>query len=105
MRTAIRRPAGGFTDRIADHKLQVEFPEESAGKLIPEEKRAALCWLFWPTIPVRAIRKVAEREYGMAFGIWDVHFKVQGEDLRGLCSGEPSITARIKGDAKESPKI
>ena len=48
--------SGGFTDRIKDHKLQVEFPEELL-KLIPEEKREVLLAVL-AMIPVRVIRKI-----------------------------------------------
>ena len=68
--------AGGFTDRIADHKLKVEFPENLLGK-IPEEKKGSACCSCRRS--KTSYQKSAEREYGMSFGIWDVHFKVQGK--------------------------
>lgn len=71
--------AGGFTDRIVDHKLKVDFPENLLGK-IPEEKRAALLAVL-ANDPRPGYQKDPEREYGMSFGKWDVHFKVQGETL------------------------
>ena len=48
--------SGGFTHRIKDHKLQVEFPEELLRNL--QKKKERFCWQFWPMIPVRVIRKI-----------------------------------------------
>ena len=61
--------AGGFTDQIQDHKLKVEFPEELA--VLANDPRPGY-------------QKDPERKYGMSFGSWDIHFKVDGEQLRVL---------------------
>mgnify|MGYP001775072190 FL=1 len=71
--------AGGFTDQIQDHKLKVEFPEELLKK-IPEEKREALLAVL-ANDPRPGYQKDPERKYGMSFGSWDIHFKVDGEQL------------------------
>ena len=71
--------AGGFTDRIRDHKLNVEFPENLLFE-IPKEKRAALLAVLADD-PRPGYQKDPDREYGMSFGKWDVHFKVEGENL------------------------
>ena len=72
--------AGGFTDRIQDHKLRVDFPEELLQK-IPEEKREALMAVLSDD-PRPGYQKDPERQYGMAFGKWDIHFKVNDEFLQ-----------------------
>ena len=74
--------AGGFTDQIQDHKLKVEFPEELLKK-IPVEKREALLAVL-ANDPRPGYQKDPERKYGMSFGSWDIHFKVDGEQLRVL---------------------
>ena len=71
---------GGFTDRIQDHKLKVDFPEELLQK-IPEEKREALMAVLSDD-PRPGYQKDPERQYGMAFGKWDIHFKVNDEFLQ-----------------------
>ena len=71
--------AGGFTDQIQDHKLKVEFPEKLLKK-IPEEKREALLAVL-ANDPRPGYQKDPERKYGMSFGSWDIHFKVDGEQL------------------------
>lgn len=71
--------AGGFTDQIQDHKLKVEFPEELLKK-IPVEKREALLAVL-ANDPRPGYQKDPERKYGMSFGSWDIHFKVDGEQL------------------------
>ena len=65
--------AGGFTDQIQDHKLKVEFPE----------KREALLAVL-ANDPRPGYQKDPERKYGMSFGSWDIHFKVDGEQLQVL---------------------
>ena len=74
--------AGGFTDQIQDYKLKVEFPEELLKK-IPEEKREALLAVL-ANDPRPGYQKDPERKYGMSFGSWDIHFKVDGEQLQVL---------------------
>ena len=74
--------AGGFTAQIQDHKLKVEFPEELLKK-IPVEKREALLAVL-ANDPRPGYQKDPERKYGMSFGSWDIHFKVDGEQLRVL---------------------
>lgn len=74
--------AGGFTDQIRDHKLKVEFPQELLEK-ISEEKRTALLAVL-ANDPRPGYQKDPERKYGMSFGQWDIHFKVDGEQLKVL---------------------
>lgn len=66
---------GGITDSHQWQKLQVEIPEELCRQL--------------PTADIELLRQTlaldprphyhqdAEREYGMPFGCWDVHFRVE----------------------------
>ena len=65
--------AGGFT---------YQFPEELLKK-IPVEKREALLAVL-ANDPRPGYQKDPERKYGMSFGSWDIHFKVDGEQLRVL---------------------
>ena len=74
--------AGGFTDRIQDHKLKVDFPEVLLQK-IPKEKRKALLAVL-ANDPRPGYQKNPVRKYGMSFGTWDIHFRVDGEVLEVL---------------------
>ena len=74
--------SGRIYRQIQDHKLKVEFPEELLKK-IPEEKREALLAVL-ANDPRPGYQKDPERKYGMSFGSWDIHFKVDGEQLRVL---------------------
>ena len=71
---------GGFTDRIRDHKLKVDFPDKFLEK-IPEEKRVALLAVL-ANDPRPGYQKNPERKYGMSFGKWDIHFQVKEETLQ-----------------------
>lgn len=72
--------SGGFTDRIVDHKLKVDFPEELLEK-IPREKRDALLAVL-ANDPRPGYQKDPQRVYGMEFDRWDVRFQVQEEGLK-----------------------
>lgn len=71
--------AGGFTDRITDHRLKVEFPEEWMEQ-IPQESREALTEVL-ANDPRPGYQRDPERVYGLAFGEKDVHFRVKGKVL------------------------
>lgn len=71
--------SGGFTDRIQDHKLAVEFPEEWLS-MIPKERRGALIEVL-ANDPRPGYQKDPERVYGMPFGDKDVHFQVKNNVL------------------------
>ena len=73
----------GFTEAIKEHKLSVSFPAEQLS-LIPEGKREALLDVLADD-PRPGYQKDPERVYGMPFGEWDVHFKVEGSILT-VCS-------------------
>ena len=72
--------SGGFTDRIVDHKLNVDFPEPLLER-IPEEKREALLAVL-ANDPRPGYQKDPERIYGMEFDRWDVRFQVQENGLK-----------------------
>lgn len=74
------KASGGFTDRIVDHKLNVDFPEPLLER-IPEEKRDALLAVL-ANDPRPGYQKDPERIYGMEFDRWDVRFQVQEEGLK-----------------------
>lgn len=71
--------AGGFTSRILDHKLAVEFPEELLEQIPLKSRRALLDVLADDPRP--GYQKDPERVYGLAYAGKDVHFRVSGEVL------------------------
>lgn len=70
---------GGFTDRIVDHKLDVEFPEELLC-CVPRERREALLEVL-ANDPRPGYQKDPKRVYGMAFADQDIRFRVDGDRL------------------------
>lgn len=72
--------SGGFTDRIRNHTLIVDFPENLLKK-VPKEKREALLAVL-SNDPRPGYQKDPGRKYGMSFGNQDIHFKVDGEKLQ-----------------------
>ena len=72
--------SGGFTDRIRNHTLIVDFPENLLKK-VPKEKREALLAVL-ANDPRPGYQKDPGRKYGMSFGNQDIHFKVDGETLQ-----------------------
>lgn len=72
--------SGGFTDRIRNHTLIVDFPEKLLKK-VPKEKREALLAVL-ANDPRPGYQKDPGRRYGMSFGNQDIHFKVDGERLQ-----------------------
>lgn len=72
--------SGGFTDRIRNHTLIVDFPENLLKK-VPKEKREALLAVL-ANDPRPGYQKDPGRKYGMSFGNQDIHFKVDGERLQ-----------------------
>lgn len=71
---------GGFTDRIVDHRLQVDFPEKWLS-LVPKERREVLKEVL-ANDPRPGYQKDPERIYGMAFGEQDIRFQVSGDRLQ-----------------------
>ena len=66
---------GGITDTHQWHELQVEIPEEVALRLTADELRVLRQTLALDPRP--HYHQDAWREYGMPFGCWDVHFRVE----------------------------
>lgn len=70
---------GGFARRVEGHRLQVVFPEELLCK-IPMESRTALLKVLAED-PRPGYHHDPHREYGMPYGVWDIHFRVDGDVL------------------------
>lgn len=83
--------AGGFTDRIKDHRLRVEFPEKWLS-CIPADRQEALVEVL-ANDPRPGYQRDPDRVYGLAFGSKDVHFKVK-EDVLTVCD----VADFVKGD-------
>lgn len=71
---------GGYTDALPERRLTVDFPEELLGKL-PEEKRAGLLEVLSHD-PRPSYQSDPAREYGLAFGGYDIRFRVSDGTLR-----------------------
>lgn len=71
--------AGGFTEQVRDHSLQVVFPDQWLEK-IPLDKRKALLGILRED-PRPGYQDDPRRVYGMEYGGYDIHFQVSGETL------------------------
>ena len=71
--------AGGFADAVADHRLDVDFPEALLGR-IPADKRDALLGLLAQD-PRPAYIDDPDRRYGFNYLSFDVRFTVAGDTL------------------------
>jgi len=74
--------SGGFTDQTPRRRLAVECPAEFLEKL-PEDKRPALMGVLAED-PRPSYQSDPSRVYGMAFGLWQVKFSVEGDRLTVL---------------------
>lgn len=70
-----REARGGFTDRILDHHLEVEFPEEFLKK-IAKERRQALIEVL-ENDPRPGYQEDPERIYGLSYGKNNIKFRVK----------------------------
>ena len=70
-----REARGGFTDRILDHRLEVEFPEEFLEK-IDKERRQALIEVL-ENDPRPGYQEDPERIYGLSYGKNNIKFRVK----------------------------
>lgn len=77
--------SGGFTDRIEDYRLQVEFPPGLL-KEIPEEQQEALLEVL-ANDPRPRYQKNPDKVYGLAYGKHDIHFQVKGNILKVCAVG------------------
>lgn len=72
--------AGGFTDRIEDYRLEVEFPEPLMEQ-IPKEQREALLEVL-ANDPRPRYQNDPDRLYGIAYGQKDIQFRVRDKKLQ-----------------------
>ena len=70
---------GGFTDKIEDYRLEVEFPETLIGK-VPAEQRKALVEVL-ANDPRPRYQNKPDKIYGLAYGSNDIHFTVREKKL------------------------
>ena len=73
---------GGFTDRQAWAQLQVQIPQHLASRLTPDNLQTLRQVLALDPRP--HYHADDEREYGMPFMHYDVHFRVSGTVLQVL---------------------
>ena len=77
--------AGGFTDRVNQDLLKVEFPSQLMA-LIPAEKREALIGILAQD-PRPSYQNDPERIYGLTFAGKNVKFRIAGETVQ-VCEVE-----------------
>ena len=70
---------GGFTDRVGDFLLNLDFPTELLGKL-PEDKREAAIGVLSHD-PRPSYQRKPGRVYGLQFAGMDIRFTVEEEEL------------------------
>lgn len=70
---------GGFTDRVGDFLLKVDFPQPLL-ELLPEEKREAAAKVLSHD-PRPSYQKKPGRVYGLRFSDFDIHFTVEEDVL------------------------
>ena len=70
----------GYTVDTFEHRLSVDFPEQLLA-LLPESKRASAVACLAED-PRPAYQDDNERIYSMAFAGFDIHFKVDGDNLK-----------------------
>ena len=73
---------GGFTDRVGDFLLNVEFPEDLLQRL-PEDKRAAAIGVLSHD-PRPSYQRKPGRVYGLRFSSFDIRFTVEADRLTVL---------------------
>lgn len=71
---------GGFTDKIEDYRLKVEFPETLIEK-VPAEQREALVEVL-ANDPRPRYQNKPDKIYGLAYGSHDIHFTVKDKTLK-----------------------
>ncbi len=77
---SVPQASGGYSAGARDHCLSVDFPEDLLAK-IPEKKREPLIKAL-SLDPRPSYHKDPEREYGMPYAEFDIHFQVDEERLR-----------------------
>jgi tRNA-Thr(GGU) m(6)t(6)A37 methyltransferase TsaA len=76
---------GGFTDSAEDFLLQVEFPDHLLN-ILPDDKRAAAKAVLSHD-PRPSYQRDPNREYGLPFAGYDIHFTVK-DDVLTVCQVE-----------------
>ncbi|MCD8326176.1 MAG: tRNA (N6-threonylcarbamoyladenosine(37)-N6)-methyltransferase TrmO [Lachnospiraceae bacterium] len=72
--------SAGFAEKTAVHELQVTFPEEELRKFPLDKQAAAVEILRQDPGPI--YRKSEDQVFKLEFAGWDIHFTVQGEELK-----------------------
>ena len=78
----IPQATGGFTSRVGDFLLKVDFPQELLKKLPPDKQAAAIGVLSHDPRP--SYQNQPGRVYGLSFGGFDIQFTVEEETLTVL---------------------
>ena len=78
----IPQATGGFTSRVGDFLLTVDFPQELLKKLPPDKQAAAIGVLSHDPRP--SYQNQPGRVYGLSFGEFDIRFTVEEETLTVL---------------------
>ena len=78
----IPQATGGFTSRVGDFLLKVDFPQELLKKLPPDKQAAAIGVLSHDPRP--SYQNQPGRVYGLSFGGFDIRFTVEEEILTVL---------------------
>ena len=78
----IPQATGGFTSRVGDFLLKVDFPQELLKKLPPDKQAAAIGVLSHDPRP--SYQNQPGRVYGLSFGGFDIRFTVEEETLTVL---------------------
>ncbi len=79
---SIPQATGGFTSRVGDFLLKVDFPQELLKKLPPDKQAAAIGVLSHDPRP--SYQNQPGRVYGLSFGGFDIRFTVAEETLTVL---------------------
>ncbi len=66
---------GSFADEVKDYRLEVDFPPHLLEEIDPEKREAVIACLREDPRP--SYQEDPEREYAMAYALWDIHFKVE----------------------------
>ena len=69
----------GFSDEVREKRLEVEFPQ-SLLEWYPEQKRDSVLELLSQD-PRPAYQEDPDRQYGVSYAGYDIHFKVEGDRL------------------------
>ena len=77
---SIPQATGGFTDRVGDFLLTVDFPPTLLQKLPEDKQEAARSLLSHDPRP--SYQRKPGRIYGLTFAGFDIRFTVEGETLR-----------------------